>query len=53
MYMAGHRSFFTTFEDFNCGIVIFGNKIVTCVKGTRTITLVGCPKLKDVLLLKG
>ena len=49
--MTGDKSFFTSLEDYNDGIVIFGDRSLARVKGGWIISNPSCPKLDGVLFV--
>ncbi|KAL6315043.1 hypothetical protein AAG906_030886 [Vitis piasezkii] len=48
-HMTGDKSPFTSFENYDVGVVTFGDGILACVKGKGSIAISGCPKLDGVL----
>ena len=40
---------FTSFKDYNGGIVTFEDGSLACVKDKGSISIPGCPKLDEVL----
>ena len=47
------KSYFTSLENYNGGIITFGDGRLACVKGKYSIATLGCPKLDGVLYVKG
>ena len=47
--MIGDKTYFTSLENYNGGIVTFGDRNLARVKGNRSIIFPGCPKLDGVL----
>ena len=48
-HMIGDKSFFTSFENFDGGVVTFRDGNLAKVKGKGSIVILGCPKLDEVL----
>ena len=51
--MTGDKSFFTSLEDYNGGIITFGNESLAHVKGKGSISISSYPKLNGVLYVDG
>ena len=51
--MIGDKTYFTSLENYNGGIVTFGDGSQACVKGKGSIVISGCPKLHGVLYVEG
>ena len=51
--MIGNKSFCTSLEDNNGGIVIFGDGSFACVKSKGSIFILNCLKLDGVLYVDG
>ena len=52
-HMTGYKFSFTSLENYNGGIITFGDGRLACVKGKYSIATLGCPKLDGVLYVKG
>ena len=52
-HMTGDTTYFTSLENYNGGVVTFGDGNLTCVKGKGSIVILGYPKLDEVLYVEG
>ncbi|KAL6323245.1 hypothetical protein AAG906_029252 [Vitis piasezkii] len=52
-HMTRDKSFFTSFKNFDGGVVTFGEGNLAKVKGKGSIVIFGCPKLDEVLYVEG
>ena len=52
-HMTGHKRYFTSLEDYNGGIITFGDGSLARVKDKGSIAIHGCPKLDGVLYVEG
>ena len=52
-HMTGDKSFFTSMEDYNGGVVTFGDGSVAHVRGRGKVAIPGCPDLEGVLYVEG
>ena len=52
-HMIGDKSSFTSLENYNGGVVTFGDGNLAKMKGKGSIVLPGCPKLDEVLCVEG
>ena len=52
-HMTREKSFFTSFENFDGGVVTFRDGNLAKVKGKGSIVILGCPKLDEVLYIEG
>ena len=49
----GDKSFFTSLENYDGGVVTFGDGNLAKVKDKGSIVIPGCPKLDEVLYIEG
>ena len=47
-YMIGDKSSFTYLENYDSGLVTFGDRNLAQVNGKGSIVILGCPKLDKV-----
>ena len=52
-HMIGDKTYFTSLENYNGGIVTFGDISLARVKGKGSIVILGCHKLYGVLYVEG
>ncbi|KAL6323752.1 hypothetical protein AAG906_002220 [Vitis piasezkii] len=52
-HMTGDATYFTSLENYNGGVVTFGDGNLACVKGKGSIVILGYPKLDEVLYVEG
>ncbi|KAL6348673.1 hypothetical protein AAG906_019372 [Vitis piasezkii] len=52
-HMIGDKSSFTSLENYDGGVVTFGDGNLAKMKGKDSIVLHGCPKLDQVLCVEG
>ena len=50
--MIGDKTYFTSLENYNGGIVTFGDGSQACVKGKGSIVISGCLKLDGVFYVQ-
>ena len=51
--MMGDEPFFTTFKEFNGGVVTLGHGGTALVGGKGSISLPKCPKSNEVIYVEG
>ena len=51
--MKGDKSSFTSLENYDGGVVTFGDGNLAKVKDNGSIVILGCPKLDEVLYVEG
>ena len=49
----GDKSFFTSLENYDGGVVTFRDRNLAKVKGKGSIVIPSCPKLDEVLYVEG
>ena len=52
-HMTRDKTFFTSLEDYNGGIVAFGDRSLAHVKGKGSIYVLSCPRLDGVMYVDG
>ena len=52
-HMTGDKTYLTSLENYNGDIVTFEDGSLARLKGKGSITILGCPKLDEVLYVEG
>ncbi|XP_022868003.1 uncharacterized protein LOC111387662 [Olea europaea var. sylvestris] len=52
-HMCGNKALFSTFDDYNSGVVTFGDRGTAPIHGKGTINISGLPTISNVLYVEG